>query len=154
MTMTSTRLAALAPGLFCCAIAAFAATPAEIVAARQANFKQMGKGMKAISEQIKSPTPSFDAIKVGAAAIDESAAKVDGYFPQGSGLEAGLKTGALPAIWEKNAEFKGDADKLVKAASAIRMAAASGNIDQVKAQFMALGGSCKECHQTFRAHDD
>ena len=154
MTISLTRLAALAAGLLCCGIAAYAATPAEIVAARQANFKQMGKGMKAIREQMISPTPSFDAIKAGANAMNEAAGKVDGYFPQGSGPQAGLKTGALPAIWEKNGEFKGDAAKLVKAVAAMRTAAASGNIDQVKAQFMAVGGTCKECHQNFRARDD
>ncbi|MDP9055741.1 MAG: cytochrome c [Pseudomonadota bacterium] len=154
MTISSIKLTALAAGLLCCGIAAYAATPTEIVAARQANFKQMGKGMKAIREQMISPTPAFDAIKAGAAAIDQSAGKVAGYFPQGSGPQAGLKTGALPEIWEKNAEFKADAAKLVKAAAAMRTAAASGNIDQVKAQFMAVGGTCKECHQDFRARDD
>jgi len=154
MTATPTKSAALAASLFCCCIAAYAAAPTEIVAARQANFKQMGKGMKVISEQLKSPTPSFDAIKAGAQAIDQSAGKVDRYFPQASGPQVGLKTSALPAIWEKNAEFKGDATKLIKAAAAMRAAAAGGNIDQVKARFMALGGTCKECHQTFRARDD
>lgn len=154
MTMTSAKMAALAASLLCCGIAAYAAAPADMIAARQANFKQMGKGMKAISDQIKSPTPSFDAIKAGAAAIDQSAGKVAGYFPSGSGPQAGVKTEALPAIWEKNDEFNADSAKLVKAAAAMHTAAGSGNIDQAKAQFMALGGTCKECHENFRARDN
>ncbi len=96
----------------------------------------------------------MDAIKVGAVAVDQAAGKVYGYFPAGTGPASGVKTSALPAIWEKNDEFKADAAKLVKAAAALHAAAASGNVDQVKAQFMAAGGTCKECHQNFRARDD
>lgn len=154
MTMTSTKMAVIAAGLFCCGIAAYAASPTETITARQANFKQMGKGMKAISDEVKSPMPSFDAIKASAAAIDQAAGKVEGYFPSDSGPQAGVKTGALPAIWEKNDEFKADAAKLVKAAAAMQAASNSGKIDQVKVQFTALGGTCKECHQAFRAHED
>ena len=154
MTITSVKLAALATSLLCFGIAAYAASPADTIAARQANFKQMGKGMKAISDQIKTPMPSFEAIKAGAAAIDRSAGKVAGHFPPGSGPQPGVKTGALPAIWEKNDEFKTDAAKLVRAAGAMRMAADTSNIDQVKAQFMALGATCKECHQNFRAREN
>ena len=150
----STKLAAVAAGLLCCGMVAYAASPADTIAARQANFKVMGKGMKAISDQIKSPTPDIAAIKAGAMAIGQSAGKVYGYFPQGTGPESGVKTGALPAIWEKNDEFKGDATKLVKAAAALQGAANSGNVDQVKAQFMAVGGTCKDCHQAFRQREN
>lgn len=148
------KIAAVAVVLSCCGIAAYAAAPADTITARQANFKQMGKGMKAISDQIKSPAPDIAAIRGGAAAIDLAAGKVDGYFPQGSGPQAGLKTSALPAIWDKNAEFKADAVKLVKAAAAMRAAADSGSVDAVKAQFAAVGGTCKECHQNFRAREN
>jgi cytochrome c556 len=150
----SAKLAAVVAGLLCCGIAAYAAAPADTIAARQANFKQMGKGMKAISEQLKAPAPASDAIKAGAAAIDQAAGKVAGYFPAGTGPASGVKTSALPAIWEKNDEFKADAAKLVKAAAALHAAADSGNIDQVKAQFMAVGGACKDCHQNFRAREE
>ncbi len=154
MTMTSMKLATIAASLLCCAVAAYAVSPTDTIAARQANFKQMGKGMKAISEQIKSPTPSLEAIKAGAAAIDEAAGKVGGYFPAGSGPQTGVKTEALPAIWQKNDEFKSDTAKLIKAAAAMRVAAGGGNVDQVKAQFASLGATCKECHENFRAKDN
>jgi cytochrome c556 len=150
----STKLVVAVAGVLGCGIAAYAAAPADTIAARQANFKQMGKGMKAISEQLKAPAPAGDAIKAGAAAIDQAAGKVYGYFPAGTGPQPGVKTGALPAIWEKNDEFKADAAKLVKAAAALHAAADSGNVDQVKAQFMAVGGACKECHQNFRAREE
>ncbi len=162
MTMISAKMAALAASLLCCGIAAYAAAPADTapdtavdtITARQANFKQMGKGMKAIGEEIKSPAPSLAAINAGAAAIDQAAGKVAGYFPPGSGPQAGVKTQALPAIWEKNDEFKADTAKLVKAAAAMQAAVGGGNIDQVKAQFASLGATCKECHENFRARDN
>jgi len=151
---TSAKIAAVAASLLCCGIAAHAASPADTIAARQANFKQMGKGFKAIRDQLKAPSPSLDTIKASALAIDQAASKVDGYFPQGSGPQPGVKTAALPAIWEKNAEFKADTAKLVKATAALRAAAGSGNGAAVAAQAAALGATCKECHQTFRARDD
>ena len=154
MTTTSAKTALVAAALLCCGVAAYAAAPTETIAARQANFKEIGKGMKAVIDQIKSPTPSLDAIKAGAAAIDQGAPKVAGYFPKGTGPEAGVKTGALPAIWQKPAEFKADTAKFVQAAAALRAAANSGNIDAVKAKFMELGGTCKECHQNFRAREN
>lgn len=154
MILNSAKRAIVVAGLLCCGIAAYAAAPADTIAARQANFKQMGKGMKAIGEQIKSPAPAIDAIKAGAVAIDQAAGKVYGYFPAGTGPASGVKTGALPAIWEKNDEFKADAAKLVKAAAALHAAADSGNVDQAKAQFLVVYGTCKECHQNFRARED
>jgi cytochrome c556 len=153
MIVYSAKRTAVVAGLLCCGIAAYAA-PADTIAARQANFKQMGKGMKAISEQLKSPAPATDAMKAGAVAIDQAAGKVYGYFPAGTGPQPGVKTSALPAIWEKNDEFKADAAKLVKAAAALHAAADSGNVDQVKAQFMVVGGACKDCHQNFRAREE
>lgn len=154
MTIISARMATVMACLLGCGIAAYAAAPGDTIAARQANFKQMGKGMKAVSEQVKSPNPDIAAIRAGAAAIDQAAGKVAGYFPQGSGPQAGVKTSALPAIWEKNIEFKADAARLVKAAAALRAAADSGNIDAAKVQFAVVAGACKECHQNFRARDD
>lgn len=145
-------LAAIAVSMAGCAFAAYAAAPADIIAARQDNFKQMGSGMKAIGEQLKSPAPGIEAIKAGAIVIDQAAGKVDGYFPQGSGPESGVKTGALPAIWDKRDEFRSDAARLVTASAALRAAVDTGNLDQVKLQFAAVGTSCKECHDNFRAH--
>ena len=146
-------MTALALALLVCGGAAIAASPSDTITARQANFKAMGKGMKAVIDQLKAETPSVDAIKAGAAAIKMAAPKVAGYFPKGTGPEAGVKTGALPAIWEKGAEFKADADKLVAAANALDAAAATGDMAKIKPAFMAVGGTCKGCHETFRQKD-
>ncbi|MFV4701605.1 cytochrome c [Mycobacterium tuberculosis] len=39
---------------------------------------------------------------------------------------------------------------MVDAAKAYQATAATGNLDQIKAAFGALGGACKNCHETFR----
>ncbi len=148
-----TRMAALALGLIGLGSAAIAASATDTITARQANFKQIGKGMKAVMGELKSDTPSVDAIKAGADAIDAAAPKVAGFFPKGTGPEAGIKTGALPEIWAKNAEFKADAGKLVDAAHAFKAAADSGDMARIKPAAMALGAACKGCHETFRQKD-
>jgi cytochrome c556 len=113
----------------------------------------MGKGMKGVIEQMKAPAPDFAAIKTGADAIAMGAPKIAGYFPKGTGPEAGVKTEALPVIWEKNAEFQQDAANLVAASKGLQAAAATNDIGQVKEAFMKVGGACKACHDTFREKD-
>ncbi len=133
--------------------AALAAEMATVIAARQANFKVMGKAMKASFGELKSPTPQIAVMRDSARAIAEAAPKVATFFPKGSGPQAGVKTEALPAIWEKPADFKAKADNLVKAAVAYKAAADAGNMDATKAALMQLGGTCKACHTDFKAKD-
>ena len=133
---------------------AFAATAGDAISARQANFKVIGKAMKGSFDEIKQPAPSIAVLKTNADALAGAAAKVAAAFPAGTGPEAGVKTQALPAIWAKPDEFRADADKLVKAAQSYQQAASSGSVDAAKAALMQVGGTCKGCHETFRAKDN
>ena len=54
-------------------VSAIAATPAETVAARQANFKQMGRAMKAIGEELKKPAPDLAVIRTSAGSLNQAA---------------------------------------------------------------------------------
>ena len=136
--MTFSKTVALAMGCATLAVGtiALAAPAGEVISARQANFKEMGKAMKASFGELKQAAPSGDAFKANANALASSAVKVAAGFPRGTGPESGAKTQALPAIWEKPDEFRADADKLVKAA------------------LMQVGGACKGCHDSFRAKDN
>lgn len=140
--------AALVLGLS--ALAAGAAAPAQTIQARVANFKTMGKSMKAIGDQLRTPAPDFGVIKANAKIISDASTKVGGYFPRGTGPESGVKTGALPAIWAKPADFKAAAARLVAATKQLNGAA---NLDQAKAALPQVGGACKNCHDNFRAKD-
>src|ERR1700712_4891700 len=132
------------------ATAAWAATPAETVAARQNNFKQIGRAQKAISDELKKPSPDIALIRTSTQVLAGLAPQVHHWFPRGSGVESGAKTGALPAIWQQTPLFNTRAAQFATAARGLQRAAASGNADQIKAAFPAVGGACKGCHDTFK----
>ena len=89
-----------------------------------------------------------------AAAAAENAAILDvvtrlplaGFVP---GSDKG-ETRAKPEIWSDSAKFKMVGEKLnaeaIKLASAIK----TGNMDAIKSQVGAVGGTCKSCHDDFR----
>lgn len=132
------------------ATAAVAATPAQLIAARQAHYKEIGKSFKAIMDELHKDSPDVAVIRPAAHTIATLTPQIPTWFPAGTGPEAGVKTGALPVIWTKNAEFKTDADKVAAAAKDLDAAAASGDVAKIKAAAMTTGGACKSCHDTFR----
>lgn len=62
-----------------------------------------------------------------------------------------LKSRAKPEIWKEQAKFKDASDKLVAEVAKLEAAAKTGNLDTIKTAFGAVGGSCKACHDAFRA---
>ena len=62
----------------------------------------------------------------------------------------GEKSAALPAIWEKAAEFKQASERLENEAAMLAQVSKSGDEAAVKAQMGAVGKSCGGCHETFR----
>jgi cytochrome c556 len=76
------------------------------------------------------------------------------WFPKGTGPESGVKTYALPAIWEKPDDFTrlGKAAQL-EAAKLHGMANASKDSDALRGQVIALGKACKACHDSYRSPD-
>jgi cytochrome c556 len=62
-----------------------------------------------------------------------------------------LKSRAKPEIWKEQAKFKEASDKMVAEVAKLEVAAKTGNLDTIKAAFGAAGGSCKACHDSFRA---
>lgn len=57
---------------------------------------------------------------------------------------------ALPAIWEKPAEFKAEQDKFLAAVDKLNEVAKTGKLDDIKAAFGDVGASCKSCHDSYR----
>ena len=54
-------------------------------------------------------------------------------------------------IWTDAPKFKAAADKLVAETAKLAAAAKTGNVDALKAAFGPTAGSCKACHDNFRA---
>ena len=92
----------------------------------------------------------FDA-KVAAdnAAIAESMSRLP-WAAFGEGTDKG-ETKAKPEIWKEQAKFKAASEKMQAEMSKLAAAAKTGNLDSVKAAFQATSGSCKACHDDFRA---
>jgi cytochrome c556 len=144
------RFALIATGAL--AAVSVAAAPADVITARQKNYKQIGKAFKAISDNLKT-TPDVKLIQANAPVIAKFAPKVSTWFPAGTGKETGVKTAALPAVWSQRAEFDADAKKFADAAAAFDGVVKKGNLDEIKVSAGALGKTCKGCHDTFRERE-
>lgn len=132
---------------------AWAATPADTVKARQANFKQIGRANKALRDELAKPTPSLAVLRASAADLQKASAHVVHHFPKGSGPESGATTKALPAIWQRNAEFRQRATAFTNATGALLKATRGTNVAAIQTAYKAVPGTCKACHDSFRAQD-
>ncbi|NJS14604.1 MAG: cytochrome c [Sphingopyxis sp.] len=150
--MSAVRLFAMLAAAATLAVPSIAAAPGTIKA-RQDNFKAMARSMKLISDETRKDAPSFALIRREAAALERAGARVARFFPKGTGAEAGVKTGARSAIWQRPAEFRTAATNLNNAAKGLRTAAAGTDVGRVRAALGATGGTCKGCHDQFRVPD-
>ena len=149
-----TNRAAIALVLALTATGALAASAAETaIATRQAGYKKMGAAFKAINEELKKGSPDVKLIAANSAIVNAQSQQIPKWFPKGSGVEAGFKTKAKPAIWTEPAKFAAAGVKLQTEAGKLQTFAAAGNLDGVKAQVRAVGGACKACHEPYRAED-
>jgi cytochrome c556 len=118
------------------------------IAERQGLFKEMGKAAGPVAEMLQGKAP-FDIapVKAALATFSDHAGKLKTLFPEDS--KEGGKTKALPAIWEKNAEFLAGFDKLKSMADA----AATSITDEAsfKANIGGVFGACQTCHESFQA---
>ncbi|XOV86013.1 MAG: c-type cytochrome [Pseudomonadota bacterium] len=114
---------------------------------REGVMKAIGGHMSSMGAILRGRVHS-DEFGLHANAMADLAKVAPGVFPAGSG---GPKTEALPAIWEKPAEFSAAMDKFVSAANGIADAANNGG--QIGPAMQALGQSCKGCHDNFRAEN-
>lgn len=150
--MSAIRKIALFAAAATLAVPTIAAAP-DTIKARQANFKSMAESVKLIFGELKKDAPAFAAIRQEAAALEKKGARVARFFPKGTGPEAGVKTGALPAIWQQPAEFRTAATGLNRATKALRAAAAGTDVAKVRAAVGTTVGACKACHEKFRLED-
>lgn len=130
---------------------AMAATAAETIAARQAGFKQIGASMKGLNDELKAGSPDKAKLAALAKTMNTQAKLVPRWFPKGSGPEAGVKTKAKPQIWAESAKFATLTKNLQTETAKLQTVAASGDLDALRAQIRATGGTCKACHDPYRA---
>ena len=131
-----------------------AASAPPVIEERQANFKAIGKAFKAIRTQLEGDSPDMAAIATAATDLNAASLKVEGYFPEGTSVDDGYDTEALAKNWEKPEEFAEAHQRLVDASAQMITLAEGGDLAAIGDQVGAIGGSCKNCHDTFRLDTD
>lgn len=124
--------------------------PEDAIKYRQAAFTVMGNHVGRIGAMAAGRAP-FDAKAAAESAhiVNTLAALPMAGF--GPGTDKGLPYRAKPEIWSDAAKFKAAGDKMVTEVAKLEAAAKSGSLDAIKAAMGAVGGSCKACHDDFRA---
>ena len=125
-----------------------------IMKARHDHYEEMGDAMKGLGRELKAGSPDVAAIRRHAALIHRYGPQILGWFPEGSGPEAG-RTRAKAEIWSDAATFRSAAQRMEQAAAAFDAAARTGDLDRIRGAMPALKDSCSNCHDKFRApeHD-
>lgn len=120
---------------------------AAAIADRKAAMKAVAGANKALADMAKGDV-AFDAAKAQAAfkTVEENLAKSKNMFPDGS--DKGAETAALPAVWQKKADFQAKFDKAI--ADAKSAAAASTTEAAFKDQQKAFVANCGGCHRDYR----
>ncbi len=124
--------------------------PEDAIKYRQSVLTVLANHFGRIGAMAQGKVP-FDA-KVAAenAVIVSDLAKLP-WAAFGEGTDKGMPNRAKPEIWKDSAKFKAASDKLVAEVAKLDAAAKSGNLDAIKAAAGGVGGSCKGCHDDFRA---
>lgn len=145
--VTATLMAGLVVGA---AGAAWAQSAADAIAQRQAGFKAIGA---ATGEVKKAMDAGGDLTGVAAKAAEISAfgKRIPALFPAGSGAETGVKTRALPAIWQNKSDFDANAGIMVREAEKLEAALKANDKAATAAAFAATTAQCGACHRPYRA---
>lgn len=69
----------------------------------------------------------------------------------GAGKNVTTDSDALPAIWTNWQDFEGKMNNLIKASAELAVAAESGSLRSIAPKFIATAGTCKQCHDNYRA---
>jgi len=141
---------------FCLATVGAVAGPAEVaqIKPRQDKLRDMGGALKAIDDELKKRTVDWDNVVLpNTQTIKDRSGYLLNWFPKGSGPESGVKTYALPAIWQKNDDFVKLGKAMQAEAAKFAQVAGTRNPDALRAESMALGKACKACHDDYRSPD-
>ncbi|HEY6047997.1 MAG TPA: cytochrome c [Sphingomicrobium sp.] len=119
---------------------------------RHEGMENIGKANKAIGRELQRGSPDLGVVRTSAATIADLSQKASGWFPAGTGPDV-AKTRAKPEIWQNAQDFSTKLHNFQVAAKAFNDAAAAGDVSAIKARFADLGGTCKACHEKYRAEE-
>ena len=117
---------------------------------RHEGMENIGKAFKALHREFDASSPFVPTVRSSAAQIADLSKKASGWFPAGTGPDVG-KTGAKPEIWQSPQDFAAKLSAFQKAAQVFNAAASGNDMAAAKARYADLGGTCKACHDKYRA---
>jgi cytochrome c556 len=118
--------------------------------ARHDNFKAQGAAFKAILDELKKDAPDQSVLSGNATKLKASSLALPSWFPKGSGPESGVKTDAKAEVWNDAAGFAAASKRFQAESAKLQTLAAAGDVAGMKGQARAVGGACKNCHDTYR----
>ncbi len=117
---------------------------------RKAGFQIMANHVGRVSAHLKGERNLTPAqLELSAQVVDDMAKVLFDGFLEGTDQSANTK--AKPEIWKEFAKFKEGQTKLQSETAKMLVAAKSGDKAALQAAFGGVGGSCKACHDTYRA---
>lgn len=128
--------------------------PQPIIEGRQSALRDIGGAFKGITDELKKSAPSLPLIRQYARQIEDLTTQQKFWFPAGTGPESDIETAAKPEIWQQPAQFKSAQASFAEEAARLAKVSAASDVGAIKAQWRALGKTCKGCHEKFREEDD
>jgi cytochrome c556 len=128
--------------------------PQPIIEGRQSALRDIGGAFKGINDELKKSSPLLPVIRQYARQIDDLSKQQKFWFPIGTGPETEIEMQAKAEIWKKPAEFKAGQVAMSEQAAKLAKVADGNDVGAIKAQWQALGKTCKGCHDQFREEDD
>jgi cytochrome c556 len=124
--------------------------PEDAIKYRQSALTVMGNHVGRIGAMAAGRAP-FDAkAAADSAHIVNTLASLP-WSAFGAGTDKGAPNRAKAEIWSDAAKFKAASEKMQAEVAKLDAAAKSGSLDAIKAAMGGVGGSCKACHDDFRA---
>ena len=123
--------------------------PEDAIKYRKSAFTVMNAQFAQIGAMVQGKVPYDAKVAADSAAVVEVMAKLP-WAAFGEGTDKG-ETKAKSEIWTEAAKFKEAQDKLMTESVKLAAASKTGKLDDLKTAFAATGGSCKNCHENYRA---
>jgi cytochrome c556 len=122
--------------------------PDVLVAQRQAVMTLQGKYIATIFGMAQGKIPYNASVVQRNAGFLDALSKMpwEDFDPS----TKGVKSGALPPVWEKPAEFKQAQERLQGEVSKLVQVSKGSDEGAAKAQIGATAKACAACHETFR----
>jgi cytochrome c556 len=122
----------------------------QVMKVRHDGMEAIGDANKAIHRALGAA--DIPTVRANAAKIAELSQQASTWFPGGTGPDI-AKTRAKPDIWQNSEDFAAKLRAFETAARALQVAAGGNNVAAMNARFADLGGTCKSCHDKYRAEE-